>query len=236
MQTSTQLDLFVVGTNGALYGFVKNGAAAWSGAVLILANFAPSGAALATGKQGTNQLDVFAVGSDGTVKVTWVVGAFGFWHLPLALTGAGVASPGSHVATGRQEALNQLDVFYMTTTGAIYANAVVGTLFWSLPFAVTGTNFAVAQSTLSTYQVGTNSLELYVVDNAGALQALSVAGNGGPFSTLTLTRPGVALPRADTTVATQGTNQRDLFLAANSGEFIAWNSGGGWTQAVAIDP
>ena len=71
------------------------------------------------GRQGENQLDALAVGSDGALRVSWVVGA-GTWDGPVPISAAGFAPQGAHVATGRQ-GQDQLDAFVVGNDGALNA-------------------------------------------------------------------------------------------------------------------
>ena len=86
LQTTTQLDAFVAGTNGAVYVTAVTGLGAWtdglpghaSPVMITPAGVTPSGACLTAAFQTATQLDVFYVGNNGSVYVTAVTGA-GAW-------------------------------------------------------------------------------------------------------------------------------------------------------------
>ena len=77
----------------------------------------PVGAALATGRQGEDQSDVFFVGANGALYVSWVV-AGGNWTVPFQITNPGVAPPAAALAVANQSA-HQIDVFFIGSNGSL---------------------------------------------------------------------------------------------------------------------
>src|SRR5262249_13098127 len=77
-QSDTQLDVFFVLEDGAIWVTWDDGDGAWTGGVdgrtplpISAPHLAPPGAPLAVAKQGSDQWDVFVVGYDGSIWVTW---------------------------------------------------------------------------------------------------------------------------------------------------------------------
>ena len=84
--------------NGDLVAFIEDGPF-------------PRGAHLSTARQSDHQLDVFFIGHDGALHVSWVIDV-GIWQGPLRISRKGVAPPGASVAAAKQLD-DQLDVFYI---------------------------------------------------------------------------------------------------------------------------
>jgi hypothetical protein len=121
-----KLDIFLVSTDGGVYTAawdqnVEN--AQWRGWWRIGNVTAKPGAAVAAVARDPNKLDIFAAGNDGkTYTAAWdqfVAGAQwrGWWNI---LTGA--IPPGGTVSAVSRDP-NKLDIFIVSTDGAIYAAA-----------------------------------------------------------------------------------------------------------------
>jgi hypothetical protein len=115
VHNNTHLDVFAVGGNGAIKGKSKAMTAPladpWSDIVIpgAAANFAPPGAALATGKQNGTQLDVFVVGNDKRLRYYYWTSGSG-WQGPDNNVFPGAwFSAGSKLATVNQG--NNLHVY-----------------------------------------------------------------------------------------------------------------------------
>ena len=96
---------------------------------------APPGACLTAAQQNDNQLDVFLVGNDGAVYITFVVGG-GHWSdgtpgnpPPARITPVGLAVPGSCVASIKPSP-NQLDVLVVDNNGAPWLTWETGDGRW----------------------------------------------------------------------------------------------------------
>jgi len=123
---SDQLDVFVVGTDGMVYTAAYNqgvAGGAWQGWWPIGAATLPQGGSVTAVARASDQLDVFAVQSDGLiVTAAWnqnvAGGAWqGWWPI-----GGGIAAPGVAVgAVARQP--QQLDVVVVGTDGKVYTAA-----------------------------------------------------------------------------------------------------------------
>jgi hypothetical protein len=143
-QGKDQLDAFVTGHDGAIHVSWVSGVGRWTdglagnpGPIRITPpGLLPAGAAVAAAEQTPDQLDAFAVGNDGAIYVTWVVGG-GHWADgspgnpgPARITPAGLAPPGACVTAVHQND-QQLDVFVVGKDGAIYVTWVVGGGHWA---------------------------------------------------------------------------------------------------------
>ncbi|MFG2143685.1 hypothetical protein ACGFRG_05730, partial [Streptomyces sp. NPDC048696] len=146
-------------------------------------NFAPPGAALATGRQANDQLDVFVVGNDGVLYVLWEANNSA-WSQPIALTPKNFAPPGAALATGRQ-ANDQLDVFVVGSDGVLYVLWEANNSAWAQPIALSPARFAPPGAVVaSAYQSLTHDfhqLDAFVVGNDGALY-VTWEQNNGPWS------------------------------------------------------
>jgi hypothetical protein len=134
---------------------------AWSGALdLSGTSLAPPGAPVATGRQGTNQLDVFVIGSDERVKAIWVTGT-NPWQGPVSIRTTANGIPGGDISTAVY-GTNQLDVFYVNNSGQTSFDWVVGTGMWQGPSVViadvalpgAGTSAATQGSQLDLFALG----------------------------------------------------------------------------------
>ena len=112
------------------------------------------GAPLAVATQrGGRQLDVFAVGNDGAVWVTFTVDD-GPWtdgiggRTPFRVSPAGFAPPGAPLAVATQRGGHQLDVFAVGNDGAVWVTFTVDDGPWTdgiggrTPFRVSPAGFA----------------------------------------------------------------------------------------------
>jgi hypothetical protein len=235
LRNTNQLHVFFVNNSGTLVSYSVSGTGTiWTGPTTIAANFAPPGAPLATGRQGvtantTNQLDVFAIGTDGALKVVWAVDGGG-WNGPLNLTATGVAPGGGRVVTGRQ-GTDQLDVFYVGGNSLVDGVAVVNQGFWSAPFILHSTGFALPGSALSTAQHGpnNNTLDVFVLgSNNSAIGFLRMIDKGA-WSTLTLiaNTTGQVITSNNTSTAKRSTTLLDVVAIGDNGLSMATSTNGG---------
>src|SRR5579884_432332 len=129
-QSADQLDVFVVGMDGAVSVTWERGNGAWrdgqdgrAPARITPPDFCPPGSHLAVAQQSEDQLDVFVVGNDGAVYVTWEQGDSS-WRdggpggLPVAITPPKTAAPGAPLQAV-MEAQNRWNIFVINSDGAI---------------------------------------------------------------------------------------------------------------------
>jgi hypothetical protein len=132
-QNGHVLDLFAVDSQGTLVEawLLDTFQGGWRGPYPISSSgFAPPGAHVATGKQGANTLDVFVVGNDGQLHVTWLVadGPPGWPQpqpIPFLSTYSPGFPPGAAIATAIQDNA-ALDVFIVDNDGAVTVSWLVG--------------------------------------------------------------------------------------------------------------
>jgi hypothetical protein len=133
---ANQTDVFVVGSSGGTQVSWVDGAGAWQGPMGIApAGTAPAGAAVATSQQFgiANQTDVFAVGNNGAVQVSTVVGA-GTWEGPTGITLAGAAPASASLGVSQVvSAPNQTDVFFIAPNGTTQVVSAQGSGAWQGP-------------------------------------------------------------------------------------------------------
>jgi microsomal dipeptidase-like Zn-dependent dipeptidase len=227
-----QLGVFVVGNNGAVDVIWWNPTLGWLGPVAITpSGYAPSGAWLATGTRSSGELDVFSIGTDGSLK--YMAFNLGVWSGPYVLSVTGFAPPGAPVAAAK-DVHGYLNAFVIGNDGALYTKWDA-TPLWSGPTAITATGFAPPNGRISAVQFSSSSspaLDVFVVDDTGALDMLTNAGTSwqGPTA---LTAPGAARPGAATSAAVQG-SQLDLIAVTVAGTEEWTSSGTGWSAPVAV--
>jgi hypothetical protein len=186
---------------------------------------------------GNGQIDAFFVGNDGAVHIMFESNN-GPWQGPFALTAPNTAAPGTRIATGHQNGLAQLDIFYVDRLGQVTVQWVDGMNPWSGPMVLRGPGSALVGSPLTTGIQGTNQLDLFWVDQNGAVQLMAVVGAGNWAGPWGLTGANFAPAGAPMATAPQDTaGQLDLFVVDNSGNLnIAWVGGGGgpWSGPVPL--
>jgi hypothetical protein len=265
MQNSAQEDAFAMGRDGGLWVYWQAGNGPWTDgtsgrrgpAAITPSGLAPPHAAIATAKQGANQLDAFIAGNDGAVYVTWEVGG-GHWAdgtpgnpTPARITPVSFAPPGSYLAVANQSA-DQLDAFAVGNGGAAYVSWVAGGGHWSdgtpgnpPPAPVTPPRFAPAGSGIAAALQSNNQLDAFVVGNDGAIYVSWVAGLGhwsdgspGNPAPAPITPPGLAPAGAPVAVANQSADQLDAFVVGNDGAiYVTWVVGlGHWSDGTPGNP
>jgi hypothetical protein len=269
-QGANQLDAFVAGKDGAVYvtwvvgvGRWTDGASGNQGPVRITpAGVMPAGGCLATAAQTSNQLDVFYIGNDGAVYVTWVVGG-GHWSdgtagnpPPARITPANFAVPGACV-TANHQTPNQLDVFAINKNDrAVWVTWVVGTGIWTdgmgnhgSPARITPVQAADPRATLASAQQTANQLDVFYPGLDGAVHVTWVVGVGhwsdgtpGNPPPARITPPNVTSPTSGVSTAHQTPNQLDVFyLQTGAGPtgalMVTWVVGvGHWSDGTPGNP
>jgi hypothetical protein len=210
----------------------------------------PPGSPVAVELQNGNQLDVFNVGRDGAVYVTWQGygqwsdGAFGHPY-PARITQS-LTRPGAFVAAAPQT-VNQLDSFVAGNDGAVYVTWVVGGGNWTdgtpghgSPVRITPPNALPVGGCLSTAPQTSNQLDVFYVANDGAVYVTWVVGvghwsdgtSGNPFPAR-ITPANFAVPGTCVAVGHQTPNQLDVFVVNKNDRavWVTWVVGTGmWTD------
>jgi hypothetical protein len=134
-----QTDVFAVDCEGALNVAWVVGSGPWNGPVRISPPcFFPPGAHLAVSKQFgvPNQTDVFAIGTNGGLHVSWVVGA-GAWNGPVQISSSSLFAAGAPLAAANQAGIpDQTDVFGPAVNGGLDVAWVVGSGTWNGPVQI----------------------------------------------------------------------------------------------------
>ncbi len=236
---NNQLDVFFIGEDGGLYVSWVVGGGVWQGPVRISpAGIAPKGGIVATAHQGgNNQLDVFFIGEDGGLYVSWVVGG-SVWQGPVRISPAGIALKGGSVATAHQGGNNQLDVFFIGEDGGLYVSWVVGGGVWQGPVRISPAGIAPKGSSVATaHQGGNNQLDVFFIGEDGGLYVSWVVDGGVWQGPVRISPAGIAPKGGSVATAHQGgNNQLDVFfIGVDSGLYVSWVVGYGiWQNPVNI--
>ena len=211
------------------------------------AGFAPAGALLQAVMQNANQLDVFAVDSNGAIGVTWESDN-GLWRsgrhnmVPAAITPPGYALPGSALACG-QQGDDQLDVFFVPGDGAIWVTWERGDNPWTdgingrpLPVSLTGPNLFPPGANLAVAKTDT-WLNVFAVDVFGAIRTIFVDGYGG-WQQEAITGPNQFSPGGSLAVTTQDADQIALFAIDTYGTIVKVSKDKdlGWQMPMMASP
>lgn len=194
-----QLEVFTIGMNGALAVTYKAHNGRWSGPSYITPpNFAQPGAHVTAVFQPlNNQLEVFAIDATGAVKIAWKTNN-GRWQGPVALSPPGVASPGAPLSAVWQPLNEQLEVFWVDTTGALRGLWKQHNRRWEAPFQLTAAGFAKSGAKLAAiWQPLNEQLEIFAVDRAGGINVVWKAHNGRWNAPFVLGGPNIAISGSD---------------------------------------
>lgn len=173
-----QLDVLVIGNDGALVLFWELDNGHWQGPIVVApAAFAPPGGHIAATRQPPNdQLDVFAVGNDGALAMCWEVNN-GPWKGPAAISKPNFAPPGAPVAAAVQLPNDQVDVFVVGNDGRLYVTWEVNNGPWQGPVAISD---AVCEPGADVQTVGWpgQDLRVYALMTSGHILEAAVTGAG----------------------------------------------------------
>jgi microsomal dipeptidase-like Zn-dependent dipeptidase len=224
-----QLGVAVVDTSGKVNIIWWNPLLGWLGPVAITpASYATPTSFLAFGTRATGEIDLFSVGTDGSLK--YMAFNLGVWSGPYTLTVTNFAPPGAPVAAA-QDLHGFLNAFVVGNDGAIYTKWDA-TPLWSGPTAISATGFAQLGSSLSALTFAGHALDLFVVDPSGALDVFANAGVSWQGPT-TITSPGIAQPGASVGSSMEGT-QAAAFAITMNGIVESTNSGSNWSTPVSL--
>ena len=176
-RSTGELDVFSVGSDGALkYMWYLGGV--WGGPyVLTATNFAPPGAPVATATDVHGYLNILTIGNDGALYTDWDVTPA--WSGATALTATGFAPPGGHVSAINFKSLS-MNVFLVDNAGTIDALSNVG-VGWVGPTAV-GANLAQPGAAVGASIEGTNQLDLFAAAVATASGLVESTNTGSGWS------------------------------------------------------
>jgi hypothetical protein len=178
-----QLEVFTIAPNGALQDIWKAHNGPWIAPIYISPpGFAPPSAHVAAIFQPLNNtLEVFAVDSTGAVRVVWKA-QNGAWQRPFALTPPGSAPPGAPLAVVWQPLNEQLEVFWIDSTGAAREVLKRHNGPWQQPSNITPAGFASAGADIAAvWQPLNEQLEVFSTDRCGAIKDVWKAHNSAWF-------------------------------------------------------
>ncbi|MEJ0087177.1 MAG: hypothetical protein WDO72_15995 [Pseudomonadota bacterium] len=194
-----QLEVFTVAMNGALTVTYKAHNGRWAAPSYITPpNFAPPGAHVAAVFQPlNNQLEVFAIDASGTVKLTWKA-QNGRWQGPVALSPPGIAPAGAPLAAVWQPLNEQLEVFWVDTTGALRGVWKQHNGRWAPPFNLSPAGFAYPHAKVAAiWQPLNEQLEVFAVNRVGAINVAWKAHNGRWNGPVVIGGPAIAKQGTD---------------------------------------
>jgi hypothetical protein len=236
-----QVEVFVVAADGGIRSFWKARNSAWSAPVSITPrSFAPPGAALAAVFNPQNdQVEVFVVGNDGTVKVVWKTRNEP-WQGPSDLTDRNTAPPGSPIAAALYPLNNHLEVFVVGADGGVKGVWKAQNAAWRPMFAVTPARVAPAGAPLAAaYHAPNHQLEVFFVGRDGAMRVAWKAQNGAWQSPVAISPADFALAGSPVAVVSQPLhNQLEVFVVDRQGALrLLWKAGTGtWQTPVRLSP
>jgi hypothetical protein len=237
-QNSAQLDVFWVREDGAVWVTWEAGDSAWRDGSnngypvrVSPSGLAPPGAPLAAILQNEHQLDVFVVGVDRAIWLTWEADD-GPWREgdegrgPARVTPPGLFPPGAHVAAARQND-RQLVVFAIGNDGAVWASWEVDDGPWRdgaagrAPARVTPAGLAPPGAPLVAAKQNPSQLNVFFVDHDGAIRVTferndspwtdGMDGRPEPFA---VTPKGFALPGAGVAAILRPDGQMEAYTVA----------------------
>ncbi|MFD6159350.1 hypothetical protein ACFWF7_28840 [Nocardia sp. NPDC060256] len=178
-----QTDVFAVGNDGRLYVCWIHGEDTWYGPMgLGPSELYPAGAGVAVSPQdnGRGQTDVFVIGNNGQLYVTWIEGE-DTWLGPVGLGPTDLYPAGGAIATTPQYGVDrQYDVFIVGKNGQLYVNWVVGGDNWQGPVGLGPVDVFPAGAALAAtpefnwFGSGYTSTDVLGVGNNGVLQEFRV--------------------------------------------------------------
>lgn len=169
-----QLEVFVVGANGALSVVWKDHNSPWRAPVGLTApGFAPPGAHVAcTYYPSYKQLEVFLLDKNGIVNDVWKTNN-GAWHPPFGLSPPEFAPQGAPLTAIYQPLNEQLEVLTVDGRGAISVIWKERNGAWHAPVGLTGVDSINVGAVLTgIYYPPNEQLEVLFVDKFGRFNVL----------------------------------------------------------------
>lgn len=182
----------------------------------------PPGAGIATAKRSEHQLDVFFIGSNGRLYVSWVFDDEK-WSGPARISAANAAPPGAAVVTAQQTGY-QWDIFFVDNDGRLRVYWAVDDGDWQGPFHISKAGSAPPGAAVAAAHQGNNKLDVFFINADGRLCVYSVVGGGNWATTpYLISELHSAPPGATVTTARQGEHQLDVFFVDNKGRLrVYW--------------
>jgi hypothetical protein len=169
-----QLEVFVVGANGALNVVWKDNNGTWKRPFALTgAAFAAPGAHVAGAYYPSyKQLEVFLLDMNGVLNVVWKANNDA-WHSPVGLSSQGFAPQGAPLTAIYQPLNEQLEVLTVDSRGAINVVWKEHNSLWHSPVGLTGVDSINVGSALTgIYHPPNEQLEVFFIDKLGAFDVL----------------------------------------------------------------
>jgi hypothetical protein len=196
----------------------------------------PPGGHLAAERQSGAQLDVFFIGQDGALYVTFVIDR-GTWRGPVRISQKNIAPPGGCLAAAQQSG-NQLDVFFIGQDGALYVSWVTGGGIWQGPLRISARYVAPPGASVVAIHQSGDQLDVLYIGNDHKLNVHWVLGLGEWQGPVSLGTGPVAPPGAYLAAFNQTPDQLSVvFFGHDQKMSVHWVPGlGVWQGPVPVSP
>ncbi len=194
-RTSDQLDVFWIGTDGAVGSNWWNAGTndgKWNTPFAVTSPQSAQPGAVSVVARTPDHLDVFWIGADGAVGTNWwnahVNNAQ--WNVPYAVTAPNMARKGAITAVARTHV--QLDIFWIGHDGAVWSawwHARMNNGRWSEPFIIAPAGSAHPASFIAAIARQSNHLDVFWEGDDGAIGSTWWHEGDGWHGSFALTGP-----------------------------------------------
>ena len=258
-QPGNELDVFYVGNDGAIWVTWERDDSTWRDGNngndplrISPSGLAPAGAHLAAAQQRQGLFDVFVVGNDGAIWLTWsdADSALGNWRdggssPPVRVTPPGLAPPGAPLVAAKQHD-DQLNVFVVGYDGAVWVSWERADSAWRdgynarVPLRVTPQQFAPPGAHLAAGQQSADQLDVFLVGFDGAIYITWETGDSvwrdgsDGRNPVPITTVGLAVAGAPLAATYQTGNRWNVFVVGQDGGiWLTWeDSDGAWRDGI----
>lgn len=230
-------NVFYTGINGGLYVTWVTGYGSWQKNPYLICStdYILEGSHIEADHQDNDHvLNVFFIGKNGRLYVTWVVGS-GSWNTPFALTSESFSKAGTPIVTSHQVNDHVLNVFFTGSKGGLFTTWVVGGGRWNKePFRLVSNDLIESGAHLATaHQGDRNILNVFFIGKDGALYVIWVEGGGTWNKPFPLTPQNTSKPGSYITSFKQ--NEKNLlyvfFTGSKGGLYhISVQGGNKWNK------
>lgn len=236
---NNQVEVFVIGTDGAIWIIWKANQGPWSPpGRLTEPNVSRStGGIAAVVMPGYDMLEVFYVGSDGAVWDVFKANN-GRWNAPFRLTREGFAREGDPLAATYTPVKNTIEVFVVRRDGTVWVIPKEENRAWQQPLAISPPGFAGAGSNIAAVAYHPfENVEVFVVGSDGRLKGLYRTDGIAWKSDLVFGAPGFAPSEAPIAAVHYPRNdQLEVFVVDSQGALtVTWKAQNGrWNGPARI--
>jgi len=233
-----QVEVFGIDVKGSLKDVWKRARNFWEPSFHLSGpGLAPPGAPLTAIWYPLNeQLEVFTIGMNGALTVTWKAHN-GLWFAPTEITPPDFAPPGAQVTAVFQPLNNQLEVFAIDASGAVKLAWKEQNGRWQGPVALSPPGSAPPGAPItSVWQPLNEQLEVFWVDTAGALRGVWKQHNRQWAPPYYLTGGGFVRPRTKLAAVWQPLNEQlEVFAVNQAGAInVVWKEHNGRWKAPYV--